>query len=385
MIFPPFRWDGIPSAPWFQAGDDRVRLLRDGREAFPAMLAAIEDARYEILVEMYWVGADAVGLRFRDALAARAQAGIAVRVVVDAVGSLGLPARFWEPLERRGGQVHVYHTLSPFAPAFEVRLVERRNHRKVIVVDGRRGFTGGINLALAWLPVEHGGGGFRDDAIEVDGPASEELRALFYKTWQRVSGAKTPPDVLPIVPGRTRPVWVLSSHGQRRRRRGILREYLFRIQRAQHSIDLANAYFVPEGSVRHALYGAVRRGVRVRVLVPFRGDVAVVQFAQESLYESLLGEGLEVYLLRGSVLHAKTAIVDHDFVTTGSYNFDERSRSMNLELNLAVESRSFADHVREVFEQDLLSADRLTLEAWKDRSLVRRGVEYAAFMLRRFL
>lgn len=381
-----FSWDvrDLAPIPTFAIDGARVKLLRDGREAFPTMLEAIRRAKAEILLEMYWVGDDLVGRTFLAALVEKAREGVPVRVVVDAIGSLGLSARFWDPLERAGGLVYVYHALSPFSPTFQPWGIERRNHRKVLVIDADIAFTGGINLALPWLPIEDGGEGFRDDAMEVCGPAVTELRALFYKTWQHVTGTRPPANVLPLVPGRARRVWVLTSHGSRKMRRGILREYLFRIQRARTRIDLANAYFVPEGSFRHALYGAARRGVRVRILVPFRGDVAVVQHAQESLYQDFLDQGLEVHLLRGGPLHSKTAIIDDDFVTSGSYNFDERSRSKNLETNLAIEDGPFARHVRGEFEADLTSSVRLTSEAWRGRGTLRRGVEVLSFMLRRF-
>ena len=179
-------------------------------------------------------------------------------------------------------------------------------------------------------------------------------------------------------------MWALASPTSRKMQRGILREYLFRIQRARHTIDFANAYFVPDGAFRHALYGARRRGVRVRLLLPRKGDIAVVQMAQEALYEDYLARGFEVHLLRDSVLHSKTAIFDRAFVTTGSYNFDERSRAKNLELNVAIEDPAFAAHVSDAFETDLTAADRLTKEVWQDRSIMRRGTEVVSYMLRRF-
>lgn len=380
-----FPWTTPAPLATFDVDGHTLRLLCDGLEAFPAMLQAIAEARVEVLLEMYWVGDDPVGARFLDALVVKAREGVLVRVIVDAVGSLGLGDAFWAPLERAGGLVNVYHPLSPFSRSFQLRAVELRNHRKLLVVDGVVGFTGGINLALPWLPREHGGQGFRDEAVEVRGPAVKQLRGLFYKTWQHLTRSKPPADVHPLAQARKDRVWVLANQRSRRGRREILREYLFRVQRAQRTIDLANAYFVPEGAFRHALYGAVRRGVRVRVLVPFRGDVAVVQMAQESLYQAFLDAGVEVYLLRGSVLHSKSAIFDSQFVTLGSYNFDERSRSKNLELNLAVDDARFAAHADAMFEGYLTSSERLTRDVWKARGTLRRGVELVSFTFRRFL
>jgi cardiolipin synthase len=380
-----FGWDEPVGAPFFDVDVDRVRLLVDGAMAFRAMLAAIRKAEREILLEMYWVGDDLVGRRFRAELAAAARRGVMVRVVVDAIGSLGLPGDFWAPVEREGGIVYVFHALSPFARRFRLDLLDRRDHRKLLLVDGSTGFLGGINLALPWLPRECGGEGFRDDAIELSGPSLADLRALFFKTWSHVSGTRTGPAVGAFGERRMGRVWALASPTSRRARRGVLREYLFRIHRARRSIDFANAYFVPRSSFRHALYGARRRGVRVRLLLPEVSDIRTVQLAQEAFYDDYLAAGIEVYLLRNAVLHSKTAIVDRAFVTSGSYNLDERSRVKNFELNLAVECPAFAAHVTEVFERDLEGAVRLTRGSWQNRGVVRRGAQAFAHLLRRLL
>lgn len=377
--------------PWFKIGSDEVRLLRDGVEALPAMRAAIAIAKREVLLEMYWIAPDTVGIAFRDALVERARAGVTVRVIYDAVGSLSIAPSFWDPLVRAGGEVREYHPLSPLRPAFDLARIEQRNHRKILVVDGRRGFTGGINLARPWLPIEDGGEAWRDDAIEVVGHASSELRTLFYKTWRRMGLRRLPHDPLgslalpnDLIPLSKRPsgrVYVLAS--LRRNRRNLRREYLAHLNRATRSIEIANSYFIPDRSVRNALYRAVLRGVRVRVLVPSKSDVAVVQFALEAMYESLLRNGVEIYCHSGPMMHAKTAIIDDRFATIGSYNFDERSRTKNLEVNIAVEDEPFATYVRTWFDRDLETATHLDLYEWRARPLARRGVEYMAYALRK--
>jgi cardiolipin synthase len=379
--------------PWFKVGDDEVRLLRDGAEALPAMLGAIAEARSEVLLEMYWIGADPVGFKFRDALVAKARAGVTVRVIYDAVGSLAITPAFWEPLVRAGGEVREYHPLSPLKPAFELARIEQRDHRKILVVDGARGFTGGLNLARQWLPIDDGGEGWRDDMIEVVGHASAELRTLFYKTWRRMGLRRLPQDPLgslaipnDLVRLSRRPtgkVYVLA--GQRRSKRNLRREYLSRLNRARSSIDIANSYFIPDWNVRSALYRAVVRGVRVRVLVPAKSDVAVAQFALEALYDSLLRHGVEMYCHSGPMMHAKTTIIDDRFATVGSYNLDERSRSKNLEVNISVIDEPFATYVRTWFDRDVESATQLDLYEWRARPLARRGMEYVAFALRKLL
>ncbi len=368
-------------SPWFAVGADSVRLLRDGVEAFPAMLDAIASARHEILLEMYWIGDDAVGAHFRDALAAKARAGVRVCVIYDSVGSMSITAGWWRPLVAAGGRAGEYHAISPLDPRFRLARVELRDHRKMLVVDGTLGFTGGINLAAPWLPVTQGGGGWRDDVLEVLGDAAQELRTLFFRTWRKLTGERPPVDVRPLSRTRTRPVWVLAS--QWRTRRSIHREYVVRIHRARERIDIANSYFVPDRSVRSALFQAVARGVRVRVLVPSKSDVAVVHYAVEALFDTLLRHGVEIRALPGGMLHAKTAIIDDRFTTIGSYNLDERSWHKNLEVNLAVEDPAFARHVREWFERDLERATPIDLATWRGRSVVRRGMEWASFALRR--
>jgi cardiolipin synthase len=366
--------------PWFPVGHDAVRLLRDGADAFPAMLDSIAKARHEILLEMYWIGADLAGERFRDALVERARAGVRVCVVYDAIGSMSVTPAWWRPLFAAGGRAVEFHSISPLDPRFRLARVEMRDHRKILVVDGTLGYTGGINLAMPWLHPSEGGGGWRDDVVEVRGHAAQELRTLFYGTWRELTRENRPLDVRPLSRRPKRPVWVLAS--QRRSTRSIHREYLVRIARAREQIDIANSYFVPDRRVRAALRRAVLRGVRVRVLVPSRSDVQVVQFAVEALFDTLLRHGVEVWTLPG-MLHAKTAIVDDTFTTIGSYNLDHRSWSKNLEVNLAVEDRAFARHVRSWFERDLETATRIDRAQWRQRSLARRGLEWAAYAMRK--
>jgi cardiolipin synthase len=373
--------DPVAAAPWFSVGESSVRLLRDGTQAFPAMLDAIARARREILLEMYWIGVDAVGQRFRDALTERARAGVKVLVIRDAIGSIGMDPSFWAPLEAAGGRAAIYHSISPFNPRFQLERVELRDHRKLLVVDGHCAFTGGINLALPWLSIAEGGAGWRDDLIETRGDVNEEFRTLFYRNWRKVTGEPVPPDVRPLSRRHKGKVWALAS--QWRTRRSIHGEYVRRIGRARERVDIANSYFVPDRRVRAALFRAVRHGVQVRVLVPAASDVPIVQYAAEALFDTLLRHGVEVWCRPETMLHAKTAVIDDEFTTCGSYNLDERSWRKNLELNVAIEDPAFARHMRAWYERDLQSATRLDLAAWRDRSLVRRGFEWASYALRR--
>ena len=236
-----------------------------------------------------------------------------------------------------------------------------RDHRKLLVVDGSHGFTGGINLAAPWLPPDEGGAGWRDDMIEVRGEAAQELRTLFFHTWRKLTGESPPPDVRPLSRRRTRPVWVLASqwrdaaqHAPRVRRAHPAR--------ARERVDIANSYFVPDRRVR-ARPLPRRRARRARARARAREERRpVVQFAVEALFDTLLRHGVEIYVLPGTMLHAKTAIIDDAFTTIGSYNLDERSWRKNLEVNLAVEDPRFARHVRDLVRARPRRATRVELD-----------------------
>lgn len=349
-------------------GANRVRLLRDGAEAFPAMLDAIARAQREVLLEMYWVGADRVGKRFRAALVERALAGVRVCVLFDAVGSIETPEDFWTPLVEAGAGVQEFSPISPFKRRFRVERVAHRDHRKLLVVDAEIGIAGGINIGEPWDPPESPGSAWRDDDIEIRGPAAKAMRAAFYDVWRR-SGRAVPAEILGIDPRRDEDprVRVLTNRIEYRPDRAILRAYLFGIRRATTCIDIANAYFLPGPRFLHALRQAARRGVRVRLLVPRHSDVPVMALAMSSIYGRLLDDGAEVFAYLPRVLHSKTAIFDDRFTMIGSHNLDAVSWRFNLECNVMVDSERFATLARESFERDLREAERLDLDTWRRR------------------
>ncbi|MGB1275136.1 MAG: phospholipase D-like domain-containing protein [Nannocystaceae bacterium] len=370
--------------PFFSVGENRVRHLNDACQAYPAMLAAIRAARDEVLLEMYWVGADRVGYQFRDALIERATAGVTVRVIYDALGSIRLPADFWEPLRQVGGKVIQYGPLAPWRRHFRFWRLRFRDHRKVLVADMRTAFTGGLNLAEPWLPVDEGGAGWRDDAVELRGPASHQLRSLFYDTWWYLGGTR-PRNSRRRYRRTRRGVWVLSNLVYGSPNRAIRRAYLLAIRRAQVSIDLACAYFVPGPVILHALLAAHRRGVKIRLLVPLQSDIRLVDLATHGLLDLLVRAGIRVYAFRGRVLHSKLGVVDNRYVTIGSHNLDTQSLRFNLESNIAIDDRGFAAAVTGSFERDLASAiklDRAFLAAvsWWVRLLAWIVARFRAFL-----
>jgi cardiolipin synthase len=379
-----------PSAGGVKVGDDHVRLLRSGDEAYPAMLAAIETARREIVIEFYWFGSDAVGRQFCDALAERAREGVVVRVIYDAFGSTPVDGDMFDGLRASGADVRTFH---PFLgiQGKTSRWVFR-DHRKLLVCDGEVGFTGGLNIGRPWAAVARGGEGWRDDMVEVRGPTVRELRVLFYETWRRVlkrrerrEPALLPRDALSMTPYPLGPVWALATGRGWKTRRQIRATYVRWIQEARRTIDIVNAYFVPDRTTRRAIVRAVQRGVSVRIVVPAHGDVPFVQWAVEAGLERLTKAGVRAWAYTGAVLHSKTAVVDETLSTIGSYNLDHRSIRYNLEVNLAVDSPEFGALVRRSIDRDIESSAEWTHDKLKARGFFRRLLGEFALLFARFL
>jgi len=367
-----------------------VRLLRDGREAFPAMLEAIAQARRQVLLEMYWFASDEIGRRFADELSRALKRGVEVAIIYDSVGSIGADAAMFAELEAQGAKVLEYNPVAPWRRRFQLKFsrLSRRDHRKILVVDGTTGFTGGINLALQWAPVEDGGGGWRDDMVRIVGPAVNGLSHCFHRVWRRhelpkVAHLHAGPDA-GASSGRLLPVRILGERYFRHRHE-IAMDYAARVYAAKSRVYIANSYFVPDGDIRRALVRAARRGVDVRVVVPAHSDVEAVKFAGRAQYEKLLRAGVRIYEWQEGMLHAKTAVIDGYWSTTGTFNFDYMSLRYNLEVNASVLDSELGAEVEASFSRDLEGCREIELEDVVARSLSDRLVENTFYRLRKFL
>lgn len=362
-----------------------VRLLVDGREAFPAMLAAIAQARRTVHLETYILRADRTGRRFAEALAAAARRGARVRLIYDAVGSLGLPDDFLRDLAAAGVSVHAYRPVRLLALPSFLREGHRRNHRKILVADGRIGFTGGLNIGEEYAPPEEGGGGWRDNHAQVEGPAAAALDAAFLRLWRAETGEDVAPPRRPSE-GPRMGAWVGVLANQNLIFRHRIRiAILHALRRARRTIDIAHAYFIPDGGIRRALRKAVARGVAVRVLVPECSDVPLAAYAGRRLHDALLRDGVRLYAFTGGVFHGKTIVVDRLWCAVGSYNVDHRSLFHNLELNLHVVDQRFGRDLSEAFEADLAAAREILLADWRRRPRRERWKEKIAYALRYWL
>lgn len=369
-----------------------VRYLRDGAQAYPAMLEAIAGAREQVLLEMYWFGSDRTGRRFAEALMERAQAGVEVALLYDALGSIDASEGMFDELRAAGVRVHEFNPVAPWRRRFRLDRLQVRDHRKILVVDGVVGFTGGINIGDPWAPEAEGGGGWRDDGICLEGPAVETMRILFERTWigQGQHELRRPlrevelsgPSARIRVLGETVPLGLRRGP---RLRRHIRRAYLSRIYQAKKRVWLSNSYFVPDPIVLRALRRAGKRGVDVRILVPGTSDVPATKWAGRATYSRLLRAGVRIFEWGGNVLHAKSAVIDGHWTTIGSYNLDYRSLRYNLEVNVAVDDEGFAHQVEESLAEDQRASQEIDRATWATRPLGHRFLERLCYYFRTIL
>jgi cardiolipin synthase len=365
---------------------NRVVPLRAGEEAFPAMLRAIASAQQSVCLEMYILRADRIGRRFGNALIERARAGVRVRVIYDAIGSIGLPAQYVGELADAGVELIEFHPVMPWRsrPGWN-----RRDHKKLLIVDCRLAFTGGINVGDEYCPADEGGGGWHDLCAQIEGPAVRDLLGVFAATWHDHGGS---PFTLPARPAEPpasvgRPLsWVevianLGTVARPRMRRAVMHA----IERAEKSVRILNAYFIPDAALCRRLAAAVSRGVEVSVIVPSRSDLTLVHFASRHLYAWLMRSGVRIFEWQGRMMHAKAAAIDGVWATIGSYNLDRRSFAHNLEVGVLIVDRDLARELEAQFEADLRNCREVDASAWPSRPTVRKWAERACYALRYWL
>lgn len=369
-------------------GGNQVLLHRDGAEAYPAMLEAIEGAREQILLEMYWFDSDRAGRRFAEALGAAAARGVEVAVLYDSVGSIGADPGMFSELRRAGAHVVEFGPVAPWRRRFRLERLTRRDHRKILVVDGELGFTGGCNIANAWLSLEEGGSSWRDDMVSVRGPAARGLMLSVLGIWRRTGGVpllKIRRSQPPVDSAGGMRVNVLGEASFLRERREISHAYVRELYRAKKQAWIRNAYFVPDRAVRRALGHAARRGVDVRVLVPGESDVELVRHASRATFSYLLKRGVRLFEFEPRILHAKSAVIDGRWSTIGTFNLDYLSLRSNLEINVSVEDETFGATMEGSFLRDLEESREIDPTAFRYRPLGERLLELVAYRFRKFL
>jgi len=361
-------------------GGNRITPLRNGDRIFPAMLEAIRAARSTINFETYIYWSGDIGREFAEALAERARTGVAVRVMLDWVGAGKIDEAIVARMEEAGVVVVRYHPLK----WYNLSRLNNRTHRKLLVVDGAVGFTGGVGIADVWRGDAQDPDHWRDSHFQVEGPIVAQLQAAFMDNWietrgEVLHGEEYFPALRPVGP-HCGQVFQSSSEGGSE---SVRLMYLLSIAAARRSLRIANAYFVPDDlSVRH-LVEAARRGVRVEVIVPGKYiDFGVVRKASRARWGPLLEAGIAIYEFQPTMYHTKVMVVDDLWVSVGSTNFDSRSFRLNDEANLNLLDPDLAAELTGHFEEDKVRSHRMTLEAWRRRPWRQKLQERAAEMVR---
>ncbi len=346
-------------------GGNQVTALHNGDAIFPAMLEAIAAARHSVTFEtfIYWSGE--VGRTFADALAERAATGVPVHVTVDWVGSLKMDDELFDRMERSGVHIRRYRPLH----WYNLGRMNNRSHRKLLVIDGRVGFTGGVGIADNWAGNAQSPEHWRDTHYRIEGPVVAQMQAAYTDNWIKMtgevlSGTAYFPPLEPI--GESPAQMFLASPAGGGESMHLM--YLMTVAAAEHSIDLAASYFVPDDLLVGALVAACDRGVKVRILVPGPHiDSQSVRVASKRVWGPMLEAGAEVYIYLPTMLHTKLLVVDGLMVSVGSTNADLRSFRLNDEASLNIYDRDFAHAMTEVFEADLVTTEQYTLQQWQQR------------------
>ncbi len=367
---------------------NRVLLLQDGAATYPAMFAALGAATDHINLESYIIEDDEIGGKLADLLLLKRSQGVQVNLVYDSVGSIGTPRAFFERLTAGGIQVLEFNPVNPLTARKEW-LVNNRDHRKLLVIDGHTAFVGGINFSRVHSSGMRGGSrprqgkgdgpAWRDTHLQIEGPVVEEFQKLFMQTWAKqrstpLEGA----SYFPVLAAKGRELVRAIGSTPDDPHSFLYLTLLSAILRAEQHVHLTNAYFVPDPQLVEALGDAARRGVDVRLVLPGHSDSGVAFHAGRSHYSDLLRAGVKIYERRGAMLHAKTATIDGVWSSVGSTNLDWRSFLHNDEIDASILGREFASQMQAAFAADVAASEAIELERWEARSLDLRLKEWAA-------
>ena len=355
---------GVLLGPAILEGNKATELI-NGDRIFPAMLESIRGARKTILFETYIYWSGDIGNEFADALSERARAGVKVHVLMHWVGSGKADEAMIDKMKVAGVEVEKFHPLR----WYNLGRMNNRTHRKLLIVDGGVGFTGGVGIAEIWTGNAQSPDHWRDSHFRVEGPVVAQMQSVMLDNWSKTTGKVLhgAPYFPPIKPAGNQNAQVFSS-SPNGGSESMLMMYMMAIAAATRSIDISSSYFVPDELTRKTLVSAVKRGVRVRIITPGEHmDAETVRRASRGLWGDLLEAGVEMHEYQPTMYHVKAMIVDGLMTSVGSTNFDVRSFRLNDEANLNVYDTAFARRQTEVFEADLKQSRRITFEAWRNR------------------
>jgi cardiolipin synthase len=370
---------------------NRVILLEDGPNTYAAMMKVMQSAKDHINLETYIFDDDSLGRRFAKLLLEKQRQGVQVNLIYDGLGTLYVSDEFFVPLRKAGANILVYNPVV----TFDLRRLNQRNHRKLLIVDGKTAFTGGINISKVYsknplkkskLDEESLTEGWRDTHVQIEGPSVAMFQQIFLDNWTQGQGDPLPrrhyfPPLQEKGPLLVRAIDSQPSNDEFM----VYKTFVSALSHAKRSIHLTQAYFVPDDDILKTLTSAARRGVEVSLIVPGFSDFWAVFHAGRSHYSDLLQAGVKIYERSGSFLHAKTAIIDGVWSAVGSANMDWRSFVHNDEIMAVIVGQEFGKQLEAVFQKDLNASQPITLAEWKTRSPMTRVKEFVARLVEYWL
>ena len=375
---------------------NQVDLLVDGPSTYAAMLGAIENAKDYINMETYIFEDDEVGQQFAAILIAKQHSGVQVNLIYDSAGSFDTPKTFFSMLKDNGINVLEFNPINPLVKRKDWD-VNQRDHRKLLIVDGKIAFVGGINISSVYSRGSFGGSSkklkgsknsipWRDTHLQLAGPVVAEFQKVFIETWNQQKGEPLVSKAyFPALMSQGNEVVRAIASNPEEPYSQMYATLLSAINSAETQVFLTNAYFVPDPQLLTALKDAVNRGADVRLLLPEKTDSNLVFYASRSYYDELLSANVKIYEHQVALLHAKTALIDGVWSTIGSTNLDWRSFTNNQEINAVMLGQNFGAQMQALFESDLTSSKQITLQEWRKRSIGARIKEQSARLWARFL
>jgi cardiolipin synthase A/B len=366
-------------------GGNSASLLLNGDQIFPAQLEAIRSARQTISYAQYFYEEGAIGQEIAEALAERCRAGVRGHVLLDGFGASLMPTAYWETMTRAGCEVATFRRLSPLSllAAIGFGRDNKRNHRRILVVDGQIGFTGGSGISPKWLGDGRTEGQWRETDVRIEGPIVARLQGAFVENWLEATGNVLGGDAyFPPLPRRGSVSAQIVGSSPAGGSFAMYTMFLLAMSSARHSIYITNPYFLPDDRMTRVLTEAPGRGVHVVVLLPGAIDNNIVRQASRSTFGKLLRAGIEIYEYEAGLLHAKTMTVDGIWATIGSTNLDTRSFALNEELNAVLYNKDLVGQLEKNFADDLKHSRRIEYQAWQGRGFFYRLLEMLSVPVR---